>query len=447
MILAGSRPACSLPRFGSPHFRTTGDPMPQSRSSSAACLALAAAVALGAAGAARSQSVTPADFAEVRAELARQAATIALQQGEIDQLRAERDTMLSAIRATGGGPSGTRLAALDPVPNAVTEAPPVAPVNPGAAGGPVGERPASVRQEVAAIPPGLGVLTPRGHFVIDPSIEYVRTSNNRLVFRGVEIVPGVQLGVIEASDAARDTGVATLAARYGLTDRLEVEARVPYVTRRDRITTLAQRDQTISRSTTLDGQDIGDIEFAARYQLNSGQSGWPIFVATSRVKPPTGRGPFDVNYDAQGVATNLATGSGFWGVEGGVTMLYPTDPAIIFGGLTYLHNVGRNIDRDIGAVHVGQVDPGDSIGASLGFGLSLNPQFSVSFGYSHNFIFPTHTELGGTKQTSQALQVGSLLMGWSFRLSDRLTLNNSFEFGVTSDAPDLRIVFRAPYRF
>ena len=326
------------------------------------------------------------------------------------------------------------------------------PANAPAPASPVGQRPAEEPQrQIAAIPPELGVLTPKGKLVIDPSVEFVRSSNNRLVFRGVEIVPGIQLGVIEASDAARDTGVATLAARYGLTNRLEIEARVPYIWRDDRITTLAQRDETISRSTELRGQDIGDLEFDARYQLNSGARGGPIFVATSRLKPPTGVGPYDVDYDESGVATSLATGSGFWGLEGGLTMLYPTDPAIIFAGLTYLHNFSRNVDRTVGsgnaAVHVGEVDPGDSIGASLGFGLALNPRFSVSLGYSHNYIFKTTSELGATKQTSQPLQVGSLLMGWSFRLTPRLTLNNSFEFGVTSDAPDVRIVFRLPYVF
>lgn len=68
-------------------------------------------------------------------------------------------------------------------------------------------------------------------------------------------------------------------------------------------------------------------------------------------------------------------------------------------------------------------------------------------GYSHNYIFPTKSEIGGEQQESRSLQVGSLQLGWSFRLSDRTTLNNSFEFGVTSDVPDVRIVLRAPYRF
>jgi hypothetical protein len=30
--------------------------------------------------------------------------------------------------------------------------------------------------------------------------------------------------------------------------------------------------------------------------------------------------------------------------------------------------------------------------------------------------------------------------------TDRITMNNSFEFGVTGDAPDLRVTIRTPYR-
>ncbi len=71
----------------------------------------------------------------------------------------------------------------------------------------------------------------------------------------------------------------------------------------------------------------------------------------------------------------------------------------------------------------------------------------MSFGYSHSYIFPTKTQIGTTIQESNSLQVGSLLMGWSYRLSDRMTLTNNFEFGVTSDAPDMRMVIAAPMSF
>ena len=313
---------------------------------------------------------------------------------------------------------------------------------------PVGEAPPPERKvEVTALPERVGVLTPKGKFVMTPSIEYVRSSANRLVFRGVEIVPGIQLGVIEANDADRDSVVGAVGLRYGLTRRLEVEGRIPYVYRHDRVTTVAQRDDTISRTIELDGQGAGDIEISARYQVNEVAPGKPIFVANARYKPSTGLGPYDVGYDAFGVAEELSTGSGFAAVEGGVTMLYPTDPAVIFASLSYLHNMPKDVDKMIGDVMIGRVEPGDSIGASLGFGLSLNPRFSVSFGYSHNYIFPTKTEIGTTWQESNSLQVGSILMGWSFRLTEKLTLSNNFQFGVTSDAPGMQAVFSLPIRF
>lgn len=383
-----------------------------------------------------------AQLAEQAQRMAAQEARLTAQQAKIELLEAERDQMLEALRGGRAPQVGSRLRwalPADQVPNAVTELP----------AGPVGQPPRTAAPAlVTAIPAAMNVLTPRGRLILDPSLEYVRTSNNRLVFRGVEIVPGIQLGVIEASDVARDTAVATMAARYGLTDRLEVEARVPYVYRHDRLSLLARSTPEFEGSEQeLREDSLGDIEAAARYQLTSGRGGWPVFVANARVKSPTGISPYSVRFDEMGVAQGLATGSGFWSVEAGVTAIYPTEPAIIFGGLTYLHNFARDIDKDIGGARVGRVDPGDSIGAQVGFGLSLNPRFSISLGYSHNYIFRTKSEIAGVEQESRPLQIGSMLMGWSFRLSDRITLNNSFEFGVTSEAPDMRVVFRAPYRF
>jgi hypothetical protein len=411
----------------------------------------AAALLAFAAPAAAAEPMSVADhIARIEARLAEQAARLDAQEKrladqsklietqsvELVSLRTERDQLFEAVRA------GQRTAAGATVMAQVT------PASPGPPERPVGVAPPEERLvQVSAIPERMGVLTQPGHLIVEPSFEYVRSSANRLVFRGVEIVPGIQLGVIEADNADRDTLVGALSATYGLTDRLEVQARIPYVYRHDRIQTLGQRDDTLTRGMSLEARDIGDVEVSARYQLNDGRRGRPIFVAEARVKPPTGRGPFDVSYNEAGIATGLATGSGFWAAEGGVTMLYPTDPAVIFGGLTYLHSFARDIDKTIGETPVGRVAPGDSIGVNLGFGLALNPRFSVSLGYSHNYIFPTKTVLGGTEQGSNPLQVGSMLMGWSFRMTDHLTLSNNFEFGVTTDAPDMRVVFRAPYRF
>jgi hypothetical protein len=316
--------------------------------------------------------------------------------------------------------------------------------------GPVGEAPPEqppATSAVEALPEGQNALLGQGRLVIEPSIEYSRSSNNRLVFRGVEIVTGVQIGLLEANDTARDTIASSLAVRYALTDRLEVEARAPFIYRSDRVTTLSQNNNQTTQTFELDGSNLGDVEVSARYQLNRGRNGMPLFVAGARIKSDTGQGPFDLDRDAQGVSTELATGSGFWGLQGSVSMLYPSDPVVLFANASYLYNIGRDIDQTFGTVTVGHVEPGDSIGAGFGFGFALNPRFSYSLGYSHSYVMPTETELNGTTQESTSLQVGTLQVGMSYRASERLTLSSSVDVGVTEDAPDVRVSFRTPFRW
>ena len=143
-----------------------------------------------------------------------------------------------------------------------------------------------------------------------------RQTSNRLVFRGVEIVPGILLGLIDANDVVRDTVVAALNLRYGIMDRMEIEARIPVVYRHDRFTVLSQQVSptipAVTQRFELNRRDLGDIEFGIRYQLNRARNGGAIFVGGIRAKTSTGIGPYDVEYDANGVSTELGTGSGFW---------------------------------------------------------------------------------------------------------------------------------------
>lgn len=368
---------------------------------------------------------------EQDAQLARGAAAIADVE---EQWRVRSDAELAAAVARGPAPA---------VYLADERRPQAAPQTPTAAPPQLQDR----RAQLAAIPEGMAVLSRQGRASFDFSTDYTRSTSNRLVFRGIEIVPGIQIGVIEANEADRDTIAANVSARYGLTSRLEVETRIPYVRRSDTITTVQQRDEAVTRTIDLDGEGIGDVEAAVRYQINGGERGRPIFIGALRVKSDTGEGPFDIERDEFGVATRLATGSGFWGVEPSVSMLFASDPAVIFANLGYFAHLPRDVNMIEGDVRVGEVDPGDSIGAAIGFGFALNPRFSYSLGYRHNYIFPTSSELNDTVEKSDELQVGALLLGMSYRFSDRFSLNGNFEFGVTGDAPDMRFILRVPLSF
>jgi hypothetical protein len=372
------------------------------------------------------------ELAEQRQMIQQQNAIIMKQQMTIDTLMARAGTPnedLALLRGTGGAQDSVLV-----LPDApVGQAPPPEP---------------KVETLASAVPVSQGVLTPKGKVTLETSFEYTNSSANRLVFRGFELIPGLQVGLIEASDVDRDAIIGTVAARYGLTDRLEIEARMPVMYRSDRIKVTQLRDQGIVRTLKLDEYNYGDAELSLRYQTNA-PSGpdKPIWIANLRVKTDTGKSPFSVGFDSFGVATGLPTGSGFWGIQPGVSFLMPSDPVVIYGGMSFLYHLPKNINKMIGDTYVGRVDPGDATSFNLGFGFALNQRFSFSLGYNHSYIFPTEQIIGGTYQRSSRLQVGALAFGMSYRVSQKQSVNFGIELGATADAPRVSAVLRLPLSF
>lgn len=317
------------------------------------------------------------------------------------------------------------------------------------ADGPVGGAPQAVgqapeeeeqRPEITAISDVGGVLTPRGQFVIEPQLEYSHSSTRRFFFSGVEIVDAVLIGAIEAEDANRDTLTGAIAARYGITNRLEVGLRVPYVYRDD-----TERDPVEIEDRDVTGTGLGDVELGLHYQINDGLNGWPFFIANARVKAATGKGPFDVDYNIQGQQEDLPTGSGFWSVEPSLTVIYPADPVVLFGNVGYVVNFADDVDETIGGTTFEHVDPGDVIKFAFGMGIGLNRAISLSLGYEHNAVLRTQTRTTTDTVKSDRLQVGSFLMGFSMRLSPRKSINVNLAVGATEDAPDVQLTVRAPF--
>jgi hypothetical protein len=367
----------------------------------------------------------------------------------------EQQRKLSAIDATqleltrGAGvrqsqPTPPQPGAPAPAPSGTAAQPSAAPPDQ-----PVGEAPEEERPEITVISDYGGVLTPTGTLVVEPTLDYSHSNVNRLTFRGIELQDTVLIGVIEASDADRDLFSPSLTLRYGLSDRFEVEAKVPYVMRDDRISFLIPQAMApdIERTDTLDGDGLGDIEIAAHYQITQTS---PFLVGNLRFKTRTGEGPFDIDRDDFGIEEELPTGSGFYAVEPSLTVLFPTDPVVLFASLSYQVNFADDVNEEIGEVTVRDVDPGDAIGVAFGMGFSVNDQFSFNLGYKHHYIFGTETEIiapppsGRRTKESNSLHVGSALFGMGYRVSEDVGVNLDLELGATDDAPDMRVLLRVP---
>ena len=314
-----------------------------------------------------------------------------------------------------------------------------------------------------------GIVTRAGQFTVEPSLEYARSDRNRVIFRGIEVPQSVLVGVFDINESRQDILTAALGLRFGVNSRFELNARVPYVYRND-VSVLAAAVQNQAGGTAdrgdvpARGQNIGDIEFGARYQLTNGARGLPYLIAGIQAVAPTGTNPFTVPRDSgTGVALRSATGAGFWGVTPTLTALLPSDPAVLFGSIGYTRNFGRRFDgvqlsQD---VLVDYVKPGDAIQGSAGIGISLNPRVALSLGYAHSWSFGTRTQ-GRAIQRSlltgpttsdpfdnklRDLQVGRFLFGISYRASPSTTINWNVEIGATQDAPDIRTTLRFPFSF
>ncbi|MEQ1929209.1 MAG: LysM peptidoglycan-binding domain-containing protein [Parvularculaceae bacterium] len=317
----------------------------------------------------------------------------------------------------------------------------------------VGVRPVTEddRPEVAVLNDVGGILTPKGSLYAEPSFDYTVTSDNRFFFQGVEIVDAILIGAIEATDSDRRARTTGFGLRYGVTDRLEIDARGTWVNRNDRISGVAIDDgSTLFRE--LNGGGLGDAEVGLHYQLTGGRN-FPFTVFNLRAKAPTGEGPFDVDRDSKGIERELPSGSGFWTFEPSVTFILPSDPAVIFANIGYQSNMSISPDVQIGNVFVREVSPGDAIRASVGIGLAVNDRFSMSFGYDQSSFFATETLLEpvaapGTfvETRQQPTMIGSFLFGGSYTVNNRIRLNLNTAFGATDEAPDMRVSLRAQIR-
>ena len=130
-------------------------------------------------------------------------------------------------------------------------------------------------------------------------------------------------------------------------------------------------------------------------------------------------------------------------------MLYPSDPAVFFGTLSYLHSFARdNVVRntDAGDEALGRIAPGGIIGANFGMGLALNDKSSFSIGYDHASVGRTRQN-GAVAADSVRVQLGTLLLGYSYRLSPTRSLNLSLGAGLTRDTPDVTLSLRVPTTF
>lgn len=379
------------------------------------------------------------------------------------------DWRLEGLRARGGAaaqPGQAALPALAPVAAVAAAQQAQEPVA-------VGQAPEEATRppEVAQIFDQPGVLTPARTWVLEPSLQTGYYSNDRVALIGYTIIPAILIGLIDVRQVKTTSLTAALTARYGIGNRFEVEVKVPYsYIRGDTVSREIFEGAALDSVFSADGNGLGDVEMTARYQLPNKGPDRPFYVLWLRYKTRTGKDLFEVvtdcvtrcvadtNATGTGLPLELPTGSGFAAVQPGVTWMYASDPVVFFGSLSYLHNFARkDVSRTTltGAPEgfprtttefLGEIDAGDIIGFNMGLGLALNDRASISIGYDHNIVARAQQN-GHDLPGAVRVVLGTLMLGGTYRINDRASLNVALGAGLTRDTPDISLVARLPIRF
>jgi hypothetical protein len=299
-----------------------------------------------------------------------------------------------------------------------------------------------------------GVLTPRGVLSLEPSLEYDYWNSNQLSLNGFEIIPGITFGNFFISKVQQNIVTAAMTARLGVTDRLELNVKIPYVYNYAQWTAQQAGPGAQFLYTDANNNGIGDVQFGASYQFNSGQNGWPIFVGNLIWKTATGVSPFSVpvitvndpnGQFLEGIPKKTATGTGFDSLEPSVSILYPTAPGVWFANFLYIHNFARTLDVQTptgGPAVAENLSPGSAIAATFGIGFALNDRTALTLSYQQEHYFSS-SENGSTIPGS-SYDFGTFNFGIGYQVNKSTSINIGVGIGAGPNAPAAKILVTVP---
>jgi hypothetical protein len=284
------------------------------------------------------------------------------------------------------------------------------------------------------------VLLRRGTLQVEPSIDYTHFSTDRVAISGFTIFEAIVIGTIRVDKIDRDIVTAALTTRYGLLDRLQLEAKIPFLYRRDRETLGVETPRVDER--TIEAVGLGDVEASVLWQALLGRDAVPGVVLKILGRFPTGTDPFEIETEAIGPGGERRlkeppTGSGFYSIVPGFTLVWRTDPIVFFGGANYWFNPERDVGADFG-----RIDPGDAVQFFAGLNFAVSERVAVNASFVDQITGSTTQEGRTVRGTS--FNDGRVILGASVALSPETTILATVAIGLTEASPDFGFTLSLP---
>ncbi|PMY60580.1 MULTISPECIES: transporter [Pseudomonas] len=301
-----------------------------------------------------------------------------------------------------------------------------------------------------------------GKFSVETGLTYSRYDTRQLILNGFLALDSIFLGNINLDRIKADNWTLDLTARYNLDNRWQFDVNVPVVYRESTYQSGGAQngaagvtsEKTVSKDPTL-----GDVNFGIAYKFLDESVNTPDAVLTLRVKAPTGEEPFGIKLRQVQDNTNLfvpddlPTGNGVWSITPGISLVKTFDPAVLFGTLSYTHNLEESFDDISSTVNLktpGKVKLGDSFQIGMGIAFALNEKMSMSFSFSD--LIQRKSKLKEDGQDWQSVvssdaNAGYFNVGMTVAATDNLTIVPNLSIGLTDDAPDFTFSLKFPYYF
>lgn len=231
--------------------------------------------------------------------------------------------------------------------------------------------------------------------------------------------------VFSGLDERRRVFTAPLNIRAGLTKGFESFFTLPLI---------YAQNESIEAGEESDEESfgLGDVSSGLKYLLMEETLNWPDVVISIAFSAPTGSNPFDDEDEP------VFLGRGHWTPSGGLQFIKTVDPCVLFWGIEYSHDFGRQFDQQ-------EIQPGEVVGYNFGMGFAVNPNMTLSWQFQGEV--QSKTTIDGVSIPGSSREPMSLRFGVTNRFSKRQFVEPSVLFGLNDDAPDVAIGVSYNYRF
>jgi hypothetical protein len=420
----------------------------------------AQAAQAAAAPAASGPSDVNAEVAALRAKTAAQQAQLDLEKSRIDELRQEVEAQNATLRRAGllGPGAGPVQLAGNSAGPPLPPPPPSEPTSPE-------DRPRSERAADQLLIEAGGVLLPPWTLQVEPSMDETHVSNPRVNIFGYTVFNAINIGTLRVDDVSQDVADSNLTLRMGLPWRTQLDLRVPFTASFVRQTKGIGTGNVSEVDTT--GAHLGDIQATFSWQPLT-QADWrPAVVVRTKLTVPTGESVFQIpeTYPpvANGAETQLVrapTGSGYYAIEPGFTLLWRSDPLVFFAGASYSYHLptpnyvvplfnpnATGTQPKVTQVDHGILHIGDVIAFNAGVNFAVNERASLNFSFIDQYAGYTQQRPVNGKYVNvlgTTLNDARLGVGASFGLTDRVSLVFNAGMGLTDQSPGYTLFLSLP---